>query len=126
MSENFGVEDFEKIDPEQADQDTNITSTSMTGEMAEEDRYTGLTNDNDLLGDFAGGMTGAAVESLGNATSGFGQPLMSFDTSEAVAEELEPESFIPPVKPTSAPAAEKTSTDGSGNNTPSICTIIRL
>ncbi|XP_045170585.2 reticulon-4-like isoform X2 [Mercenaria mercenaria] len=53
MSENFGVEEFEKVDAV-VDQDENVTSTSLTGEEAEEDRYTGSAapNDVDLLGDF--------------------------------------------------------------------------
>ena len=41
-------EDFEKVDHDPY-QDENVTSTSLTGEMAEEDRYEGNTGD--LLGD---------------------------------------------------------------------------
>ncbi|XP_060573345.1 reticulon-4-like isoform X2 [Ruditapes philippinarum] len=53
MSDNFNSEEFEKVD---ADQDEIVTSTSMTGEEAEEDRYSGnpAQGEVDLLGDFTG------------------------------------------------------------------------
>lgn len=53
MSDNFNSEEFEKVD---ADQDEIVTSTSMTGEEAEEDRYSGnpAQGEGDLLGDFTG------------------------------------------------------------------------
>lgn len=80
MSDLFsGNEDFEKVD---ADQDENVTSTSMTGDMAEEDRYTGsgAQNDIDLLGDFAGG------EASNEANSS--EPLISFGSHTPIQESV--------------------------------------
>lgn len=85
MSDNYiGNEDFEKVD---ADQDENVTSTSMTGDMAEEDRYTGSTpnDDEDLHGDFGSG------EVSSEATPS--EPLISLGTP--VQETAEPEEYVP-------------------------------
>lgn len=108
MSDLFsGNEEFEKVD---ADQDENVTSTSMTGDMAEEDRYSGsgAQNDIDLLGDFAGS------EASNEANSS--EPLISLGTpiQESVSE------FPPTLQPVSQKqpetVTEKTPTvQGEGN-----------
>lgn len=110
MSDLFsGNEDFEKVD---ADQDENVTSTSMTGDMAEEDRYTGsgAQNDIDLLGDFAGG------EASNEANSS--EPLISFGSHTPIQESVS--DFPPTLQPVSEKqpetVMEKTPTvQGEGN-----------
>lgn len=74
MSDNFVVnEDFEKVD---ADQDENITSTSLPGESPEEDRYSGSPAQNtaDALSDFLSGGGPASYEATAD-------PLISFGSS---------------------------------------------
>ncbi|XP_052770178.1 reticulon-4-like isoform X2 [Mya arenaria] len=111
MSDNYGVEDFEKIDSVQADQDGNITSTSVTGdgEMAEEDRYTSEeNNDDNLLGDYA--ETVPVGEAINNSM-GSGEPLISFDSPvPEEQEQFEPE----PSKPEPVQTVTPTAADGSG------------
>ena len=89
-------EDFETVDHDLY-QDENVTSTSLTGEMAEEDRYQG--DHGDLLGD--------------EYTSTAGQPaayqeepeqLISFDSSPPPAQPM-------PAQPTPAPVPETTVTE---------------
>jgi len=74
---NFN-DDFEKVDPDNygaPDQDENITSSSMPGDMAEEDRY--QTNEQDLLGDFSVGGS-MPISDRGSDVTPQGQPLISF------------------------------------------------
>lgn len=75
-------EDFEKVDHEPY-QDENVTSTSLTGEMAEEDLYEG--NSGDLLGD--------------EYTSTAGQPAYQEEQEQLISFESSP----PPV-PSAPPA----------------------
>lgn len=81
MSEAFGVEEFEKVDAiPQVDQDENVTSTSFTGEMAEEDRYEPSPSappaEADLLGDFLATSSNDKVAK----ESPNEEPLLTFDS----------------------------------------------
>lgn len=89
MSDNFGAnEEFEKIEAYR-EQDDGITSTSLTGESPEEDRYSGSPAQNktdaDLLGDF---LSGGPASS--DATP---DPLIAFESSS-------PEPFVTESTPT--------------------------
>ncbi|XP_052275951.1 reticulon-4-like isoform X2 [Dreissena polymorpha] len=101
MSDNFNAEEFEKIDHVQADQDTNITSTSFgaepDGDMAEEDQF-GMDNGTNDDAMFTTGSYTSYSDNQGHVSSG-GQPLISFaeDEGNVVAEEPETE----PLKPAS-------------------------
>ena len=92
-------DDFEKVDPEPF-QDENVTSTSMTGDMAEEDRYpeeSTAQNDVDLLG-------GVSERITTDFSDPKATPLISFDgTPEPSAPPLPGELSVPGAK---ADAAE--------------------
>lgn len=100
MSDNYGAEseEFEKVEALAADQDENVTSSSLTGDMAEEDRYdssSAAQNEVDLLGDFMSSGGNVLSEPVAE------EPLMSFDRFESgvqdvhssVAESITPEKY---------------------------------
>ena len=117
MAENPGLlnnEEFEKVDHDQYTQDENITSTSMTGEMAEEDRYQG-DGEGDLLGDE---YTSTTVQ--GSAYQEQAEPLISFESSPPpVLMEPAPETTVmepsAPPPPTSMKSVSETdATESAG------------
>ena len=92
-------EDFEKVDHDPY-QDENVTSTSLTGEMAEEDRYEG--DSGDLLGD--------------EYTSTAGQPAYQEEPEQLISFDSSP----PPVPSApSAPIPETTVTEPTPPPVPS-------
>lgn len=115
MSDNYGVEDFEKVD---ADQNDIVTSTSMTGEEAEEDRYSGAPVQavEDLLGDDFTGVPPSAPPANEALPT---ENLLSFGTDTTPTEPNN--DFIEPEKPqTVIPeqvSERKSSPPAEGNNT---------
>jgi len=116
MSENFGVEEFEKVDAIQADQDESVTSTSLTGEMAEEDRYEPSappTNDADLLADFmSGGPPNDVTETVPE------EPLLTFETPVPSAPVVT--EYVSPVKPSQPMSMPTEETCSKGNTNHSV------
>jgi len=102
-------DDFEKVDPDNygAEQDESVTSSSMPGEMAEEDRYT--ANEPDLLGDFS---VGGSVPVIDKPSEPAGQPLISFGDSSP---EPAVTASAPPKPEPSETNFTKTATPTEGN-----------
>ena len=101
-------EEFEKVDHDQY-QDENVTSTSMTGEMAEEDRYEGEA---DLLGDE---YTSTAGQPTAYQQEAEADPLISFDTSPPPVSIPPPEPAVsePPPAPSKSVSESEFSTGGT-------------